>query len=373
MSLYSAPTQLCWMTIDLSSQRLSRVMSALLQVLNRLLRPLRIQIVMASSLTAVQAATDLAPEPEVSTLPDGAAEYLRASNPRLIELASRYSGLPGSQGSRWTAEFVDEQIDLARFRADNPYVWSTRDAWVGGNGAKRRVATRPINYVLSAYYARTVDELDVLDTASDDGLFGSYRLKVDDRLTVSRDLLDSTIEINFLARHCRISQSSAFKLIDVGAGYGRFAHRLLGAFPRASVYCVDGVPLSTFLCEYYLRVRGIDSKATSVPLDELGSIPPDIDFAVNIHSWSECPLTVIEWWLDRLVDLGLPTLMVVPNEGAELRSLEVDGRRLDFAPALDRRGYSRTVLERKYGTSACQRLGVFPTYYHLFERADAGA
>ena len=46
-------------------------------------------------------------------------------------------------------------------------------------------------------------------------------------------------------------------MLDIGAGYGRLAHRMSAAFPQLEDYCcVDAVPESTFLSEYYLRHRG---------------------------------------------------------------------------------------------------------------------
>ena len=60
------------------------------------------------------------------------------------------------------------------------------------------------------------------------------------------------------------------------------------------MFCVDAVAISTFICEYYLGFRGADDRASVVPLDELDSLLAlqPIDLAVNIHSFSECPITV---------------------------------------------------------------------------------
>jgi 2-polyprenyl-3-methyl-5-hydroxy-6-metoxy-1,4-benzoquinol methylase len=49
---------------------------------------------------------------------------------------------------------------------------------------------------------------------------------------VSRDLLDSIIEINFLDRHLGFSSRRAVNVLDIGAGYGRLAHRMATAFPK---------------------------------------------------------------------------------------------------------------------------------------------
>jgi len=341
----------------------------LFSLANRLLRAMRVQLVSTSELAALQASSEL-PEPaEPADLPAEVAAELQPDNPRLSELRRRYAGHPAAAGSRWTSEFVGRQIDLSRFRSDSPYVWSERDAYVRREGVKTRVATRAVNYVLSGYYAREQDDAGILQRITDDGLFGNRRVAVDRDLTVSRDLLDSVLELNFLERHLGISQRATLTVLDIGAGYGRFAHRLAEAFPHARAVCTDGVPESSFLCEYYLRFRGVDDRAQVVPLDELASrvAPGEVDLAVNIHSWSECPLAVIRWWLGFLADRRVRHLMVVPNDGEQLLSLEHGGDQLDFAPALEQCGYRPLLREPKFGDTSCQRLGVYPTYYHLFE------
>jgi hypothetical protein len=112
-------------------------------------------------------------------------------------------------------------------------------------------------------------------------------------------------------------------------------------------------------------------RAHVVPLDALDVelSRRSIDLAVNIHAFSECPLAAIAWWLDRLVEHGVPALMIVPNTGDRLVSLEADGRRLDFTPELARRGYREMVRRPKYLDPAVQTYGVAPGHHHfLFER-----
>ena len=136
---------------------------------------------------------------------------------------------------------------------------------------------------------------------------------------------------------------------------------------------MDAVAESTFVCEYYLRFRGVEDRARVVPLDEidaaLGREP--VDVAVNVHSWSECPLGAVEWWLDLLARQAVRHLMIVPNSedhgGTRLTSMEPDRSHRDLLPALAARGYRQVACEPKYLDPAVQRHGVSPTRHWLFE------
>jgi hypothetical protein len=112
-----------------------------------------------------------------------------------------------------------------------------------------------------------------------------------DGVPVSRDLLDSIIELNFLEEALEISSRKALRVIDIGAGYGRLAHRATVAAPMIGYVCTDGIALSTVLCETYLQYRKTERTAV-VPLDEVSVVVSDshFDLAINIHSFSECPL-----------------------------------------------------------------------------------
>jgi putative sugar O-methyltransferase len=346
------------------------LLGRVLSFVNRLLAPARVELVSRSELGAIRAATELPEEASGSSRVSAEADrYLVPDNPRLVELAQRYAGHPASSRSRWSREFVERQVYLRRFRDDSAFVWSRRDAYVSDGTRKVRRATRAINYVLSAYYVRTVDALGVLERSVEDGSFGNRLVPVDAQLSVSRDLLDSALELNFLERHLHVSGRPSFQILDVGGGYGRLAHRAAETFPNARVLCTDAVPEATFIAEYYLGFREVREHATALPLDELGSLSPgQVDLATNVHSWSECPLSAIAWWLDFLADRQVPRLMIVPNDGERLLSLEEDGQRLDFAPLLGERGYTLAVREPKFGETSCQRFGVYPTHYHLFVR-----
>lgn len=315
-------------------------------------------------------ASELAARPSHATapLPDGAADYLRRDHPRLAELRERYRALGGAivERSTWSDELLRSEVDLGGFRGDNAYVWQFRDR------------NSEVNFLLAAYYARSIDRLGLLDRCTEDGLFGAYTFEVGEGLRVSRDLLDSVLEIHFLERHLGLSQRAGVRVLDIGAGYGRLAHRLATGLPAlGACLCVDAVAESTFVSEYYLRFRGVGDRARVVPLDEIDAAleREPVDLAVNVHSWSECTLGAVEWWLDLLARHRVRHLMIVPNSedhgGTRLTSIEPDRSHRDVLPALGARGYRQLACEPKYLDPAVQRHGVSPTRHWLFELGGA--
>src|SRR5262249_1073879 len=155
------------------------------------------------------------------------------------------------------------------------------------------------------YYVRTIDRLGLLSTLTDDDWFGNFLFTIDGR-SVSRDLLDSLIELYFLDRQLSLSSMAKAAILDIGAGYGRLAHRVSEALPNvASCWCTDAVAQSTFVSEFYLTFRR--SRARVIPLDEIESAlkisTPDI--AINTHSFSECRMDAIDWWLRLLERTGV--------------------------------------------------------------------
>jgi hypothetical protein len=297
------------------------------------------------------------PVTPASSPPPSLETLLRPDNPRLAELEERYQGHPAASASCWTDEFVDREIDLQAFRGDNAFVW-------------QRHRTLEAQYGLTTYYVRERDHMRLLDRLEEDGLFGADCFEVDGKL-VSRDLLDSVLEVEFLARYLDIG-SKPTSILDIGAGYGRLAHRATAALPNVTYTCTDGVALSTFLSEFYLAFRGVKN-ANVVPLDEAEDqlSGKAFDVAVNVHSFSECPISSIEWWLDLVVAAGVRDLFIVPNTGSRLVSSELDGRPVDFRSAIEERHFKLLVQTPKYSDSAfLQKHGIFPAEYFLFRRDD---
>jgi hypothetical protein len=288
-------------------------------------------------------------------LPEGAAEVLRLENPRLRELHDRYRDHPAAKHSQWSDLRLGDSIELPYFRGDNQFIYQAR-------------GTESAAYALSAFYARDHDTLSLFDLLDEDGAFGALTHIIDGRV-VSRDLLDSVLEINFLAETLGVDQLIKARVLDIGAGYGRMAHRMTAWSSDIEYLATDAVPLSTFLSEYYLGYRGV-SRAKVIPLDEVeGALPSaGVDLALNIHSFGEVPKAAITWWLEILSRTEVPRLFIVHTDDA-LFSTETNMSRMPYDDVLARLGYERVDLRPKYAHSeTVQRLGAFPTYYHYFEK-----
>jgi len=303
-----------------------------------------------------------------SSVPAAEREYLRPDNPHLQDLVKRYSDMRHSvlAHSVWTNEYTDSEVDLQLFRGDLAYVWQRRDLNI------------EVNYLVTFQYMNALDELGLIGRTREDGLFGAHTVSME-RTVVSRDLLDSINEIYFLERALGLSARADFNILDIGAGYGRLAHRLTEVLPDfGRVFCVDAVAVSTFLCDYYLRIRHANERALAVPLDQLDELLANqrIDLAINIHSFSECSLTSIGAWLDIIAANHVRYLFIVPNaginKGAQLLSREIETsngpKYRDFSPLIADRGYKLIARQPKFGEALVQTYGLSPTHYYLFER-----
>lgn len=288
-------------------------------------------------------------------------QALDPENPALVDLKRRYRDHPATDHVQWDDGDVAHGVDMANFRGDNLYVFQTR-------------RNSEMQYYLTTIYVAACDQLDAFVKLDEDGAFGAATYEFDGRSGVSRDLLDSVLEMNFLERQIEISKQTGLTVLDIGAGYGRLAHRMVETFPNIEqYYCADAVAYSTYLCNFYLKYRGVQDRAQSVPLDRLEPTLKDqsIDLAINIHSFSECKRSVIRWWLDVVAERHVRWLLIVPNTGDELTSAEVDGTRENFQPDIEARGYRLAAKRPKYEFStSMQKFGIYPSTYFLFERAD---
>jgi hypothetical protein len=281
--------------------------------------------------------------------------YLRYDNPYLKDLRLRYSHHPATDHIQWHTSAVEAKVDLPFFRADNLYLFQSR------------------RYPLWAFYATSayvtqIDRLGLLKVLEEDDDFGAEVFDFHGKV-VSRDLLDSIIEINFLDRHLGFSSGRAVNVLDIGAGYGRLAHRMATAFPNLrKYYCVDAVPESTFISDYYLRYRNMTGRCRVVPLDQLDQIEA-VDLAVNIHSFSECRNRVVEWWLHKVREMRVPWLFVVSGPSLGLTSREDAGRK-DFRQLIERSGFALAAYEPKFESAPVLQLdGLYPADYYLFRRS----
>ncbi|WP_205470842.1 hypothetical protein [Nocardioides sp. SYSU D00038] len=295
-------------------------------------------------------------------LPPGAAETLRADNPDLQELVRAYDGLtdvPAAVPSLWTGAFVDDQVSLPYFRGDNAYVWQYR---AFGGGAEART-------YLSVLDIEERDHLGLLKVLEEDGLFGAWTFQFGERPLVSRDLLDSVTEILYLDQQMGLASRENLSVLDIGAGYGRLAHRMSTALPNLAGYdCMDGVPYSTFLSDYYLRFRGCGDHVRAVRLDRHQEMRDHYDVAVNIHSFTECSTAAIQWWMDRVAEREVEWLLIVPNHDTDFLSTEPTGARLDFRPIIERAGYTLHDTSPRFANEELRPLIGINNHFFLFRR-----
>lgn len=336
-----------------------RLSPNLLAKLDALGRRFGVRVVDSGSLYDWQARPRARAGHNPCTPPAEAVQYLRADHQKLKELEARYERFDKSATTPlvWTNRHVKSD-DILYFRGDNAYVWQKR----GDN-------MNDLGYALATYYVKSIDTLKLFDALGEDDAFGNYTFTIDHRL-VSRDLLDSMIEMYFLERHLKLSAWEGCTLLDIGSGYGRLAHRMVTAFRNIDRYlCADAVAVSTFIADYYLRFRAVDDRAKVVALDlleqELAS--RKVDIAMNIHSFSECQITAIDWWVALLRKHRVRYLMIVPNAddhgGRILRTC--NGK--DFAPVVEKHGYRLIAMDAKYGDPMVQRYAINPTHHHLYE------
>jgi SAM-dependent methyltransferase len=344
-------------------------------VLNACVQPLGLAVIPAASLTEAQRRAG-APRRDGAGVDERDRRELTPTNPRLLELSRRYraagSAGGGNASALWRPGYV-RPADLLFFRGDNPYVHQC----VGGAG--------PEQHLLTWLYLKGWDHLRLLDRLREDGDYGVCASPTGEAdpggrpCLVSRDLLDSVCELLFLDRALGLptGASKGAGVLDIGAGYGRLAYRATSAFPALSAwYCVDAVPESTFLCEYYLDRKGIAGRARAVPLDELGRLPGEgaIELAVAVHSMSEFPPAAVDFWAGLCARLEVRYLFVVPNGSARGGgALHFSyGNRDDFRPMLEAHGYRLQHAEPKYANPEVQKHGITPAWYYLFELGSPG-
>ena len=326
--------------------------------LNRLLRQQGKAIVPLRSLYEWQLnAPPRGPVFKPVALSDDAREYLTPNNPRLLDLKRRYAECDPNvtAPALWTDGHVRTE-DIAYFRGDNAYVWQVRDP-----------NCNIIGYTLATYYVKSIDNYHLLAQLPEDEAFGIFTFEIAGR-TVSRDLLDSIMEINFLDRHISLMAHREITLLDIGAGYGRLAYRMSTSVPGLKEYlCADAVPVSTFISDFYLRYRKADQKTKVIALDQLEQAltARKIDIALNIHSFSECSLQAIEWWVSRLAVAEVNHLFIVPNQDSSGTVL-ISNDGSDFLPILSRYGYKLLVHEYKYSDPTVRNYAASPKNYFLF-------
>lgn len=292
----------------------------------------------------------------------GIEAVLRADNPALAELHQRYAALKidAAVHSRWDSGFVREQVSLSRFRGHSAYVWAYGEL-PRPTVLKYFIFAQDVQARAGRYLART----------SEDGAFGCLAYDFSALGRVSRDRLDSVLELDFLERHTGLISKPGLRVLDIGAGYGRLAHRTCEVADVADYACLDAIAESTFLCDFYLRHRGLTGRARAVPLDEVATTERlgTFDLAMNIHSWSECTLAAITWWVALVQRHEVPWLFVVPNQHDRLLSSEPGAPKQDFRPVIEAAGYRLVAQEPLFTDPDVRRLVAIKDEYYLFKRS----
>ncbi|TAM89737.1 MAG: hypothetical protein EPN43_06650 [Jatrophihabitans sp.] len=297
-------------------------------------------------------------------LPEGAEQTLRTDNPELVALQQAYDAMPGPATSptQWDAGFLRKNLSLAWFRGDNAYVWQFRQA---------RSAADARTYLQRLDIASR-DRLGLLGTLEEDGLFGAWTFTFGALPPVSRDLLDSVNEINYLDAQMGLSTVPGLRVVDIGAGYGRLAHRMSTALPNLAAYdCIDGVAVSTFLCGYYVGFRALPATVRVIPAHRHDTLAGAYDLAVNIHSFAECSLETIRWWLERIAEREIEWLLIVPNTPTDLLSTELDGSSRDFMPFVLQAGYTLVDSRWTHESDELRELIGTNDRFFLFRRSAA--
>ncbi|NHZ86086.1 MAG: hypothetical protein GWP19_09415 [Planctomycetia bacterium] len=295
-----------------------------------------------------------------SNLPADAKDYLDKNNPILKALQKTYSKFDTrvTQPLIWNKHYIKSE-DILFFRGDNIYVRQL-------NASKMNI----LGYALSAYYALERDPLNLFSILKEDNYFGNYCIAISNRL-ISRDLLDSILEIYFLEKYLKIiSHSKNLNILDIGAGYGRLAHRTITASQGSLKYfCTDAIAISSFISEYYINFRKVHDRALVIPLyDIIHTLENNpIDIAINVHSFSECRLSAIEWWISLLKKYEIRYLMIVPNGDKQMGSLLLTVQGENFMEIIIKHGYKLVAKEPKFSDPIVQKYGLYPTYHYLFE------
>ena len=157
-------------------------------------------------------------------LPPGAGAELSERNPRLRELREAYAALdlPVTVASRWNRSAVQSFLDLRWFRGETLITWHYREL--------PRITA--LKYFVLLRYVAERDTLGLLERLEEDGAFGCWTSTTRPRAREPRP--DRVGERDRLPRaHARLSVRERFSVLDIGAGYGRLAHRMSAGLPAA--------------------------------------------------------------------------------------------------------------------------------------------
>jgi len=182
------------------------------------------------------------------------------------------------------------------FRGENAFVWQEQ---LGDNKE---------TYIEYYKIIKSIDKDNLLNKTFECGSYGckSYDF---DNIKISRDLLDSILEIYFLKSV--FPNLNELSLLEIGGGYGRLCKRYLDCIPNSKYYITDAIPQSTFFSKLYLNGKN-DSVINLYDIPEKIKTLK-IDIAVNIHSFPECNINDIEWWIKLINSNKIKYIFYVPN------------------------------------------------------------
>lgn len=235
------------------------------------------------------------------------------------------------------------------FRTDNVFVWQKR-------GYTKQ------NLEAAAEIAMHLDERKYLDLMFENGSFGVQTFSYNDKV-FSRDLIDSCIELNYLSK---FFPTGVKRIIDIGAGYGRFTYRALEVGFIEHAVCIDANPKATLVSNIFLDKEIARNKVNILGVDSVADLPKfTYDLAVNIHSFSEMSLQAVESWIRTIRELGVPWLFVVPNPP----NLALNDK-TSFEGTLRHYGFEVFSSRKKYGEHALESIAMHPSTFYLLRRSN---
>lgn len=192
--------------------------------------------------------------------------------------------------------YIKQSFNMS-FRGDNAYVWQCQ------LGDDKNIYTE---------YYKIIKQIDTdcfLEKTKEDSSYGCISFEIEN-IKISRDLLDSILEIYYLKNI--FPNLEKMNLLEIGAGYGRLCKRFLDCFPNSKYFITDAIPQSTFFSKIYLGKTNEDKIINLFDIEnrikEL-----NIDIAINIHSFPECNIMDIEWWVKLLYTNKVKYIFYVPN------------------------------------------------------------
>ncbi len=193
------------------------------------------------------------------------------------------------------SKYISDSFNETNFRGENAYVWQEQC------GDDRKTYKN--------YYRilKKMDRYGLLGKTKEDGSYGCITYKIDDIL-VSRDLLDSLFEIYFLKSV--LPTVGKLTILEIGAGYGRLCKRFTDIYPESNYYVVDAIPQSTYFSSLYL---GAKNKVLYLHELEEKTKTIKFDLVINIHSFPECNIKDIEWWIKFINMKKIKYIFYVPN------------------------------------------------------------